>query len=223
MTRQFWEARGHAIEGHDHWRYGEHLGQLMDLTEVAWLIGNVPVSVDLIVDVGCGTGWHAHRLIQYARRILCLDQAQSMLDKVPYHRRIATMRTSGLDNVHEQVAKRKAITIIANGSTQYMALNDLRAFAVIASILPAQYKTIVLKTPIAWRESHQVQRDDGYYSFYRTLTETLLPFHAAGFELVAVQPTWSIDNLSYEQLTEVECDPRRRQMWITMRKHENSI
>ena len=72
--KSFFKERAKNINDFDFWRYGENLGKKCDDYEVSWISKNANISEkDIVVDLGCGTGYHSLKLSYICKKVLSFD------------------------------------------------------------------------------------------------------------------------------------------------------
>jgi SAM-dependent methyltransferase len=117
------------------------------LSEVKFILKHTKSKKLNILDVGCGTGWHAFHLTKLGHRVTCIDSNKEMLELAKVNSPKAVFKKGNMKEI--RVNKSYDVVLLMFGTINYCKdVKDLEklyreSFAEFAKILPENGRIVI--------------------------------------------------------------------------------
>lgn len=230
--QEVFNKRAEQLTDHDPWRYGSDLSLKADLVELEWIFRNKEHG-DLL-DVGCGTGRHCIELAKRhgESRFDCFDFASNNI-------KILSQKVSdiGLTNVHAEICstdemydvyrEKRYSNILSIGLVQYLDEQKLTKHISECYDLLLDCGVLMVKHPTSYAETfifdgYSELLASRYVSIYRNFPDLIGFFHTH-FYIEKVEPVFTLNELTQQEMDKIEQNTKTRQLWFLFRKRDKPL
>ena len=225
--RNIFDKRADELTDHDPWRYGEELSYKADMAELEWVTKHMEKGN--LLDIGCGTGRHDLELARLfpESQFDCFDCAQNnirILDKKITETGTKNVTPSVCDAVDMSVkySGKRYQNLLSIGLIQYLDDEQLvKHFRDSYQILDTG-GVYLIKHPTAYKKTfifdgYSDLLESRYVSKYRNFQD-IINLSQVNFEVEKIEQVFTLQNLTQEELAQVEKNEGTRQMWFLLRK-----